>query len=496
VNQGISTTIKDQGPTMKKELYFRVLHDCPMEQEKLSALFNGLKQAQYQVGAYSYTNRIKQLKQLKTALAQTYRSRIHQALQDDFGKPSTEVDLTELYPVIGEIDQACHHLKKWMSPTRVHTPISIWGSTSYYIQEPKGVCLIMSPWNYPVNLVFSPLVSALAAGNTVMVKPSEHSPKTSALVAEIIESIWPENHVAVVQGGIEVASNLLEFPWNHIHFTGAPSIGKIVMAAASKHLSSVTLELGGQSPLIIDQTADVADCAQKLAWSKWINAGQTCIAPNHVWVHRSKYTELIDALKGQINAHYQNTTQRGDSYCQIVNQKHFDRLSQALNETVSGGGEIVLGGTTIAEDRYIAPTVVVDSPQDSRLMNEEIFGPILPVLLFDDVQEVIEDLKTKEKPLALYFFSKNKNNIDQVLKYTRAGSTCINHAVVQYANGHLPFGGSNNSGLGKSHGVFGFQEFSNQRSVVKTWNNGLLRLVFPPYTPLKQKLAQWSIKWL
>ena len=168
-------------------------------------------------------------------MAHTYRTRIHQALQDDFGKPSTEVDLTELYPVIGEIDQACHHLKKWMSPTRVHTPISIWGSTSYYIQEPKGVCLIMSPWNYPVNLVFSPLVSALAAGNTVLVKPSEHSPKTSALVAEIIESIWPENHVAVVQGGIDVASSLLEFPWNHIHFTGAPSIGKIVMAAASKH---------------------------------------------------------------------------------------------------------------------------------------------------------------------------------------------------------------------------------------------------------------------
>lgn len=467
-----------------------------MEPEKINALFYGLKSAQYRVGAYSHTKRIEQLKQLKKALVNTYRTRIHQALKDDFGKPSTEVDLTEIYPVIGEIDQACQHLKKWMSPTRVHTPITIWGSTSYYIQEPKGVCLIMSPWNYPINLVFSPLISALAAGNTVMVKPSEHATKTSALVGEIIESIWPPDEVAVLLGGIETATALLELPWNHIHFTGAPSIGKIVMTAAAKHLSSVTLELGGQSPLIIDQTADIVDCVQKLAWSKWINAGQTCIAPNHVWVHRSKYTALIEGLKAQIDTAYQNTENRSESYCQIVNKKHFDRLSEALHQAVAGGAEIAMGGTTLPEDRYIAPTVVVNAPKDCALMREEIFGPMLPVLIFDDLREVIEDLKSQEKPLALYFFSKNKKNMDLVLKHTRAGSTCINHAVVQYANGHLPFGGSNNSGLGKSHGVFGFREFSNQRSVVKTWHNGLLRLVFPPYTPLKEKIARWSIKWL
>uniref|UniRef100_UPI00404ABC41 aldehyde dehydrogenase family protein n=1 Tax=Gelidibacter sp. TaxID=2018083 RepID=UPI00404ABC41 len=458
-------------------------------------LFKKQKEHQFVVGNSTFKERIDKLNALKKALETTYKDAIREALYADFKKPSIETDVTEIYPVISEIKFVTSHLKQWLSNQKVETPLALIGTSSYIKYEPKGVCLIISPWNFPLNLTFGPLVSAIAAGNTVIIKPSEMTPNISKVMATIVQSIFKEEEVALIQGDAETSQELLQLPFNHIFFTGSPAIGKLVMKAASEHLTSVTLELGGKSPTIIDETANLKSAAKKIAWGKFINCGQVCIAPDYILIHESVKNEFLKEVKLQLETFYNNNAETSESYGRIVNQNHFKRLTNHLDDAKSKNATIEIGGKFSETDNFIEPTVISNLPGDATLMQEEIFGPILPIKTYKVIDEVIDYINSKEKPLALYIFSSSKKQINHIINNTRAGSTCINNNVLQYSNHHLPFGGSNNSGIGKSHGFFGFEEFSNKRSVLKQNFKGAMELLFPPYTDFKKKLADFTIKW-
>ncbi|WP_053992808.1 aldehyde dehydrogenase family protein [Mangrovimonas sp. TPBH4] len=462
---------------------------------KFDSLFEKQQQNQFHLGNTNYKTRIQKLKKLQKAVEYTYREAIQKALYSDFKKPFAETDLTEIYPVVSEIKFACKHLKQWLKPQKVETPLALMGTSSWYQHEPKGVCLIMAPWNFPLNLTFGPLVSAIAAGNTVILKPSEMTPHIAQVMAEIIEDLFPEEEVALVQGEVEVSQELLKQPFNHIFFTGSPGVGKLVMKAASAHLTSVTLELGGKSPTIIDDTANLKLAAKRIAWGKFINNGQICLSPDYVLVKESVKDAFVEALQLQLKAFYSEDPKDSPAYCRVVNRKHFDRLVAHLENAKKLQASFDIGGESKIEDCYIAPTVVSNLPDEASLLQEEIFGPILPIKTYNTVEDILDYVNAKSKPLALYIYSRNKRFINQILKNTRAGSTAINANVLQYSNHYLPFGGSNTSGIGKSHGYFGFQEFSNQRAVLKQHIGGAIELLFPPYTSLKQKLIDMTIKW-
>jgi aldehyde dehydrogenase (NAD+) len=449
---------------------------------------------QYTVAKATARERKEKLKRLhKVILAR--KQEIRDALHADFRKHPSEVDLTEIFPVTSEIKHAVRHVAKWMRPHRVKTPMALLGARSHIHYEPKGVVLIIAPWNFPINLTFGPLVTAVAAGNCVIVKPSEHTPHASAVTRSIIDEVFDESEVAVVEGGIETSTSLLAFPFNHIFFTGAPAIGKVVMEAASKHLTSVTLELGGKSPTIVDETASVDAAARRIAWAKYTNNGQICIAPDYLFVHESKKDEFLEKFKENIEAFYGLDARRSDSYARIVNHRHYQRISGYIEDAKQKGATVAYGGRTDGSEDYIEPTVLTDVDPSADVMTEEIFGPVLPVCTYKSLDEPIEAINAKEKPLALYIYSKSNKNIDRIIQNTRAGGTCINHSAVHFFNNNLPFGGSNNSGIGKGHGFFGFEAFSNARGVFKQVSpiSGI-DLMSAPFTKLKQTLIDLSIK--
>lgn len=463
--------------------------------EEIQRIFKLQQAHQFTVAKTTARERKEKLKRLQTAVL-AYKQEIRDAMHADFQKHPSEVDLTETYVVTSEIKHAISHLSKWMRPKKVKTPMALMGTKSYIHYEPKGVCLLISPWNYPVNLTFGPLVSAIASGNCVMIKPSEMTPHTSAVMKRIVDEVFDENEIALIEGGIATSTELLSLPFNHIFFTGAPSIGKIVMEAASKHLASVTLELGGKSPTIVDETANVDVAARRIAWGKLTNNGQTCIAPDYLYVHESKKDEFLDRLSHHIRVYYGDDAQKSESYARIVNNRHFQRINGYIDEARQNGANFVYGGKTDGSEDYIEPTVVTDVALDSKLMTDEIFGPVLPVLSYKTLDEPISVINSKEKPLALYIYSKSKSNIARIIANTRAGGTVVNHNAIHYFNGNLPFGGSNNSGIGKGHGVFGFESFSNARGVLKMASPFLaLRLMTAPFTQFKQKLIDLSIKY-
>ncbi|MFT4804531.1 MAG: aldehyde dehydrogenase (NAD+) [Psychroserpens sp.] len=462
---------------------------------RYSKLFDKQKSQQLAIGRTPYKERIKKLKALQTALEDTYKQALRDALYKDFNKPQLEVDLSEIYPVVDEIKFVSKHLKSWLGKQKVDTPITLLGSTSWIKNESKGVCLIISPWNYPINLTFGPLVSAIAAGNTVILKPSEMTPHTSKVMCDIVNDLFEEHEVALIEGEVEVSTELLKLPFNHIFFTGSPQVGKIVMKAASEHLTSVTLELGGKSPVIIDDSSNLDKAVKKIVFGKFLNVGQTCIAPDYVFINESLKSAFIESFKKHLKIFFTEDPSHSDSYGRIVNQKHFERLKGYLEDAISRNASIAIGGASKEKENYIEPTVVFDLPEDSELMQYEIFGPILPVKTYTSMSEVLEYINSKEKPLALYIFSKNKKRINDIINNTRAGGTCINHNLLQFQNHNLPFGGSNNSGIGKSHGYFGFLEFTNQRSVLKQHTLGAIDLLTPPYTDFKQKLVDVTMKW-
>ncbi|NBC08849.1 MAG: aldehyde dehydrogenase family protein [Bacteroidetes bacterium] len=461
----------------------------------LRRLFDTQRQHQYEVARTTAAERIAKLKQLREAILQR-REAIQEAMYADFKKPAAEVDLTEIYAITTEIKHTSRHLRRWMARHKVGTPLPFLGSRSWVHYEPKGVCLIISPWNFPMQLALGPLVSAIAAGNTAIVKPSEHTPHTSAVVREIVEAVFLPEEVSVVEGAVETATALLELPFNHIFFTGAPAIGKIVMKAAAKNLASVTLELGGKSPTIVDETADLKTAVRRIAWGKFLNSGQICIAPDYLFVHESRKEEFVQLMAGQLRALYGEDVAASDAYNRMVNNRHFERVQAYLEDATAKGATVEIGGKLEATEDYIEPTVVSNVPDDAQLMQEEIFGPVLPIRTFRDVQETIDFINAKEKPLALYIYSKRKRNIQRIIQDTRAGGTCINNNDIHFMQPNLPFGGSNNSGIGKSHGWYGFEAFSNARAIYQQHLPGSLEILMPPYTKLKQRIIDFTIKWL
>ncbi|RKR08007.1 aldehyde dehydrogenase (NAD+) [Maribacter vaceletii] len=462
---------------------------------KFQQAFTLQKNNQQHIANSNYKDRIKKLQALKFALEKTYRSQICDALLSDFKKPVAETELTEIYPVLSEIKFAIKNLKKWTKKQKVTTPFSLIGSSSWIHYEPKGVCLLISPWNFPFNLTFGPLVSAIAAGNTVIIKPSELSPATSTIMQTIIANVFKENEITLIKGDATVSQELLKLPFNHIFFTGSPAIGKIVMKTAAENLTSVTLELGGKSPVIIDETANIEKAAKRIAWGKFINNGQVCVAPDYILISKKIEKQFLSALKNQIDTFYGEESKQSNSYCRIINKKHFLRLNSHLNDAKNKNATIAYGGVTNAEDNFISPTIITNLPSNASLLEDEIFGPILPIIFYENIEETIDYINSKSKPLALYVFSSNKKNTNFIIQNTRAGSTCINHVVLQYSNHNLPFGGSNTSGIGKAHGIYGFQEFSNMRSILKQHTISAIDFLCPPYTKEKMKLIYSAIRW-
>lgn len=458
-------------------------------------LFQNQMDRYLEVGQHGRKERLTKLKALKQALEHDYRQAIREALYADFKKPFLETDLTEIYPVLAEIRHAERNLHQWMRPRRVSSPLTMVGSRSFIQYESKGVCLILSPWNFPLNLTFGPLVSAIAAGNCCILKPSEATPATSQLMQEIVQALFDPSEIALVQGEVATAQALLELPFHHIFFTGSPAVGKLVMKAASKHLSSVTLELGGKSPAFVDATAAMETTARRLAWGKCLNAGQICVAPDYVLVTREARAAFVKSLTDQLDHFFQGKAEGSDSYARIINDRHLQRLSESLQDATSRGAQILYGGNYDAKTRYFEPTLLGEVPEDARLLEEEIFGPILPVVTVSGVEEAISFINRRERPLALYIYSKDKRAIRELHSKTRAGSGCINHNVVHYSNHNLPFGGVNNSGTGKSHGFYGFLEFSNQRSIVRQYTPSTIEFLMPPYTGFKQKMVDATLRW-
>ncbi|NMO16012.1 aldehyde dehydrogenase family protein [Pyxidicoccus fallax] len=433
--------------------------------------------------------RLEKLQQLILARREALADAIHQ----DFRKPRAEVEATEVMPVLQELAYIRKHLKAWMKPRKVTTPLMLAGTSSHVRYEPRGVVLVMAPWNYPFNLLVSPLVAAVAAGNTVLCKPSEKTPNTARFLAELIRDAFPDDEVALVEGGPEVGDALLRLPFDHIFFTGGPRVGRRVMEAAAKHLTSVTLELGGKSPVIVDATADVTTTAERVVWGKFLNAGQTCIAPDHVWVHASKEEALLAAMREALERFYgrsEEARRASLDFCRLVDDAAFKRVRGLMDRAVTEGARVVVGGGVDAETRYIAPTVLADVTPESPIMEEEIFGPVLPVLRYESLDEVVGHVRAEGKPLALYVFSQDEATVERVLRETSAGGTCINTVVLHNANPHLPFGGVGQSGLGAYHGETGFRTFSHERAVLRQGRTSLAHLFFPPYTGKAQKLAR------
>ncbi|WP_166507146.1 aldehyde dehydrogenase family protein [Frigidibacter mobilis] len=406
------------------------------------------------------------------------------ALAADFGKPEAEVILTEILPVMQELRHARRNLRRWMRPRRAWPTLATLGTSARIRPEARGVCLIIAPWNYPFSLCLGPLVSALAAGNSAILKPSEMTPATSALIAGLIGEAFAPDLVTVVEGGVEVSEALLALPFDHIFFTGSPAVGKVVMAAAAKTLASVTLELGGKSPTIVGPDADLAQAARWISFGKFANAGQTCIAPDHVFVHRAVKDAFLAALRARIGKSYGEAAS-SPHLAQIVNDRHAERLSGLLGDALAKGAQLTLGGE--AQGRRMAPTLIEALTPEMRISSEEIFGPILPVIPYDDIGEVIARINAGPKPLALYVFDKDRAGTAQIIAATSSGSVGVNLTVAQFTHTGLPFGGVNHSGIGAAHGEYGFRAFSHERAIL-TNRGSALPLIFPPYTARVKRL--------
>ncbi len=418
--------------------------------------------------------RIEQLKRLKQAIIDR-QDAILQAAKADLGRPAFEAYFE--IATLSEINLALKHLKSWTKPRPVATSIDQFPASAWVQPEPLGVVLIIGPWNYPFQLMVSPLVGAIAAGNCAVLKPSEQAPNTSKVVTELIQATFDPKYVAIVEGDATVSQELLAEKFDHIFFTGGTAIGKVVMQAAAKHLTPVTLELGGKSPCIVDADVRLDHTAKRIAWGKFINAGQTCIAPDYLLVDHRIKSDLVAQLKQAIRGFYGADPATSPDYGRIINQRHFSRLTSFLSN-----GKVILGGQFDADNRYIAPTLLDEVSWDDPIMQEEIFGPILPILTYDDLATAISQVNARPKPLALYFFSQDQQKQQQVLQSTSSGGVCINDTVMQVGVADLPFGGVGDSGIGNYHGKASFDTFSHQKSVLKRslWLDLAWR--YAPYT--------------
>lgn len=433
------------------------------------------------VGATRARARKRKLRALEKWLL-NHAEDIRQALHEDFAKPAFETDFSETFMALQEVRRARRKLKRWMRDEPVRTPLAFTGTRSWIRRESKGVCLIMAPWNFPLNLAVGPMASAIAAGNCVILKPSERTPHTSALLARMVKELFSPEEITVIEGGIPESQDLLKLPFHHLFFTGSPSVGKLVMKAAAEHLSSVTLELGGKSPAYVDGSTSLKKAAQRIAWGRFFNAGQTCVAPDYVLVEQNVHSRFMDELQSALQKFYPDGTQANPEFAQVVDLRHAQEL-HAL------GAE--------GENTHIPPTLLENPPAEHPAMQQEIFGPLLPVITVNGPQEALEQILEHERPLSMYIFSKKRATIDALLQQTRTGSTGINLTVAPFAQLELPFGGVNHSGLGKSHGRYGFEAFSNQRAIMKsTLPINYHTLVAPPYKGWKQSIMRLIMRWL
>ncbi len=420
------------------------------------------------------------------------RREIAAALFADLHKAPAESEFTEIIPTLTEVRYARRNVETWMRPEPVPTPRTLLGARCEVRREPKGVVLILAPWNYPLYLSLGPLVAAIAAGNRAIVRPSEKAPHTARVIEAIVRGAFAPEEVAFAGGGIETANALLEFPFDHIFFTGSTRVGKLVMRAAAEHLAGVTLELGGKSPAVVAEDADLGLAAQRIAWGKFMNAGQTCVAPDYVLVPQARERDFIERTgKAMANMFGKNAARRARTanFGRIVDDAAFDRLTAMLDGSIAGGARIDVGGERSRADRYIAPTIVSNLGFDSPLMAEEIFGPILPVLTYRTTGEALAAINARPKPLALYAFG-SRAATNAIVAGTSAGGSAINDVVLQLANPNLPFGGIGESGVGNYHGIFGFRALSHERAVLRGAKRSAATWYYPPYTRVTDALLR------
>lgn len=429
----------------------------------------------YSGATRSYQHRSKALNLLKEVIKK-HETEIMKALQKDLNKSESESFMTEIGIVYNEIDFILKHLKKWIKPKRVKIALTHIGSVGRIHPDPYGVTLIISPWNYPFQLALTPLIGAIAGGNTAIIKPSELTPNTAKLIEQIINQTFLDDFIAVEQGGADKSQELLGLPFDYIFFTGSVPVGKIVMEKASQHLTPLTLELGGKSPVIVHEDASLKLAAKRIAWGKFINAGQTCVAPDYLFVHENVKEQFLDNLKTAIVEFYGETPLNNPEYGRIINDKHFHRLTNYLNN-----GTVFHGGQTNSDKRSIEPTVLTNINHDDPIMAEEIFGPILPVLTYSDLNEAIDYIRNQSKPLSFYFFSETAHYQNLVLEQISFGGGCINDTIYHLATPHLPFGGIGESGIGSYRGKHSFETFTHQKSILKQSSHFDLPIRYPNF---------------
>jgi aldehyde dehydrogenase (NAD+) len=440
-----------------------------------------------------YKTNIKYRKETLIKLLNTiilHEAEIVQALQDDFNKPEFEAVVTETNYVISELKDTIKNLYKWAKPRKVFPSLLNFPSTDFIYKEPYGKVLIIAPWNYPFQLALCPLIAAIAAGNQVVLKPSELTPKTEEIISKIIEKTFPVNHVEVIKGGAEVSQKLLSQRWDYIFFTGSVAVGKIVAKSASINLTPVTLELGGKNPCIIDETANLKLAAKRIVWGKFINAGQTCIAPDYILIQKEMKNHFLEYLKKEITKAYGDNPALSPDFARIINAKNWLRLANMIDED-----KVLFGGQTNIEDRFISPTLIEVSDTDSLIMKDEIFGPLLPILTYENENDMHTIISKYEKPLAFYVFSDNKSFSKKIMQKYSFGGGCINDTVIHFSNKRLPFGGVGHSGIGAYHGRLSFDLFSHKKGIVKKANWLDLPLRYAPYNDKLNSIKK-ILKWL
>ncbi len=471
-------------------------HAIAADDDRIEQLFRKQRANQAKVKRSTAAERIAKLEKLRAAIL-AREGAIRDAMFKDFRKSATEVDITEIYASLVELKDAIKSVRKWMKPQPVTTPLALFGTRSHVNYEPKGVVLIIGPWNYPFQLIIAPLVAAIAAGNCVICKPSELTEHTAKVIVELLGAVFSEDEVGVVEGGPAETQRLLALPFDHFFFTGSTKVGRIVAEAAAKHLASTTLELGGKSPAVVDDSADIALTAKRIVWGKFVNGGQTCIAPDYVFVSEQREAELVNELRKSIAVMYgtsEDDRKKSPDLCRVINARNFDRLKKMLDDSVDQGAKVEIGGGSDAAERYIAPTVLTHVKAEQPVMAEEIFGPILPVLTYQKLSEVPTFITARDKPLALYVFANDQQAVDQIIDNTTAGGTCVNNALIHFANTHLPFGGVGPSGTGNYHGFYGFKAFSHERAVLRQGRVDMLKTVYPPYGPKVSRMLKWMFK--
>ncbi len=455
----------------------RSVNDVSMTKNDLDIIMS--KQKTYYVSGVtrSISFRKMMLQNLYNAI-QRNEKKLMEALHKDLRKPSFEAYVTEIGFVLSSITHTMNQLEEWMAPEKAKTPIHLQPATSFVVKEPYGSVLVIAPFNYPFQLLIDPLVGSIAAGNCTVLKPSEDTPHTADAVEKMIADIFPSDYIHLVQGRKEETQLLLQAPFDYVFFTGSANVGKIVMKACAERLTPLTLELGGKSPAVVDHTADIKKAAEKIVWGKFLNNGQTCVAPDYVLADASIYNQLLEEMKKAIKRFYGKNAQKSVDYGRIVNERHFQRLANILEEDQS---YIIEGGRTDAEDLYIEPTILGIPDWNRASMQEEIFGPILPLLAYDDLGVAIHQIGMQPKPLAAYFFTENDNAADHFIEALPFGGGCINDTISHVGNIHLPFGGVGPSGMNQYHGKASFDTFTHSKSMMKKSTSVTLPIGYPPY---------------